>query len=240
MSVKRPIFSWGSVAYGENYQVQISQNTTFTSPEKDVTVGALNYTQDVDLVDGKHYWRVRGINGAAVPGPWSAARNLTIDTLAPAAPVLKLPVDLAVVVGIPTYSWNASVGANAYRFGFDAASCSDPANKSAWMSGTSFKPAVQGTGVWKWCVQARDAAGNESAWSVARNVTVNPAVPAAPGLIGPLNGVITNNKRPGFSWASVMYGNTYEIQIRSLLIRLSAHLRLCPRARGESHGATAR
>ena len=40
------------------------------------------------LPDGKYYWRVRGVDAAGIPGKWSAAWNITIDTTGPAQPVL--------------------------------------------------------------------------------------------------------------------------------------------------------
>ncbi len=209
-----PQFNWNSAVYGNTYQIQISLSSTFAPVEKDVVGGAgvLSYTPDTILPDGKLYWRVKAINSSSGESPWSAARYIIIDTNAPSAPSLKLPLDAAVVTGTPTYSWNTSTGAGAYRFGYDAGSCANPANKFDWIATTSYKPPTQPVGIWKWCVQARDAAGNESSWS-ERTVTVNPTIPAAPALVAPSNSLLTNAKRPLFNWNSISYGNTYRIQI---------------------------
>ncbi len=209
----RPLLSWNGVLYGDRYQVQVSVSSMFTSPVKDSSGSSTNYSPDTDLPDGKYYWRVRAINDSLpVNGPWSAVRTFTVDTTAPVAPVLKLPLNLAAIAGTPTYSWNASSGAATYRFVYGAASCDAPIFASGWMNVLSFKPPTQPAGPWTWCVQAKDAAGNISLWS-SRSITVNLIVPVAPVLVLPVNAALTGDSTPNFSWNSVPYGDTYQIQI---------------------------
>ena len=105
--------------YGETYQIQISISSTF-STWIDIPPGSeLSFTPSTSLADAKYYWRVRACKAASVYSSWSSARSVTIDTVAPPAPVLKLPADNATVIGTPTFSWLAAVGANAYQFEYD-------------------------------------------------------------------------------------------------------------------------
>ncbi len=207
----RPSLGWNSVLYGDQYHVQISLSTTFTSPIES-TGSATTFTPATDLPDGKYYWRVHAINTSMpADGPWSSVWYFTVDKTAPLAPVLRLPADLAPIAGTPTYSWNASAGAAAYRFVYGTGSCDSPTFDSGWMSVMSFKPPTQPAGPWTWCVQAKDTAGNISPWS-SRSVTVNLIVPAAPVLLLPANAALTDST-PDFTWNSVPYGTTYTIEI---------------------------
>ncbi len=172
-----PDFSWGSVAFGNTYRIQISTSSTFATTEQDVTggVGVLNYTPDSDLSEGKHYWRVRAINGMSVAGPWSAARYFTVDTTTPAVPGLSLPLNNSVVTSVPTYSWAAPTGANRYMLSYDThADCASPDYTSVELTLNSHKPVSQPYGTFYWCVKARDAAGNWSAWSVPNKLIITP------------------------------------------------------------------
>jgi hypothetical protein len=79
-----PTLSWSPVINGVKYEVQVSKVYTFTSTEQDVVLdpGVLNYTTTT-LLDGRHYWRVRGINYLDVPGKWSGYKYFTINSLLP-------------------------------------------------------------------------------------------------------------------------------------------------------------
>jgi predicted phage tail protein len=138
-------------------------------------VGVLSYTPDSDLAEGKHYWRVRAVNSMQVSGPWSAASNITVDTNPPAAPILKQPFDNSVLTSVPTYSWVASIGANRYVMGYDTHSdCASPDYTSVELSLNNHKPVSQPYGTFYWCVRAKDAAGNWSAWSVPNKLIITP------------------------------------------------------------------
>ncbi len=61
------------------YQVQVDDTSNFSSPLYDVTLGAgeLSWVTP-NLTNGKHYWRVRAVNGLGYAGPWSASGNFTV------------------------------------------------------------------------------------------------------------------------------------------------------------------
>ena len=173
-------------------------------------------------MEGKYYWRVRAINSKSVAGPWSAVRYFTVDTAAPPVPVLKTPLDNASSVGVPTFSWNASVGAKWYKLGYTAGDCAslDPGTFPA-LTTTSYKPVTQEVGDLHWCVKAGDVAGNWSDWSGSRTVTINPTVPVAPALILPITGAFTNSSTPTLKWKAVAYGANYQVQVSAVSTFLS-------------------
>ena len=219
-----PTFSWNSVANGHHYQIQVSVLATFTSTSLDETLGegVLTFTPSIPLSpDGLKYWRVRAWNAFGGVGAWSAARPFTLDTTPPAAPVLSLPADGASVVGTPTFSWLAAVGANAYQFEIATSSGFDPAdvvNTSPVQAVTSYKPG--GTlpllQPLYWHAKARDAAGNWGSWSTYRTVTILPPIPVAPLQTAPAASAMLNDNTPTLTWNSVAYGATYQVQVAAI------------------------
>ncbi|KPL72153.1 C1 family peptidase, partial [Leptolinea tardivitalis] len=118
------ILAWTKVSDAKGYQIQFADTSTFSTSDVDtqyVTVlSTETYTivDPIKLHDGIWYWRIRSINSRDEAGTtWSTARAFTLDTTAPAAPVLSVPADNAAGIrATPTFSWLASVGANAYQF----------------------------------------------------------------------------------------------------------------------------
>jgi C1A family cysteine protease len=214
-----PALTWGSVPNANAYQVQISGLSTFTSPVQDVTggVGVLTYTA-TPLAEGKWYWRVRGLNIAGTPGPWSNNLSFMVDTTPPLKPVLSAPANGSSPVGTPTFSWKASNTATHYQFEYNTAN--NPGAfiyQSRELTSTTNKPPIMAATnpptVFYWFVRAEDAAGNWSGWSAPFTVTIQPPTPAAPALDTPATGLITNNPAPELKWKSVPYGATFELQI---------------------------
>jgi hypothetical protein len=174
-----PTFSWNAVTGITNYEIQIDHANTFVLPVEDTAVvGVTNYTP-AHLVDGVHYWRVRSVNGYGIGGAWSAVRVMTVDTVAPGVPVAVSPANYSVVVIVPTYSWLPSATANAYQFQYDRDSdCATPDYVSPLLGTTSHKPTSQPKGLFYWCVKARDAAGNWSAFSSPFRMLIGSPMPA--------------------------------------------------------------
>jgi chitodextrinase len=182
-----PTLTWGAVTDGVNYHIQVDNLSTFISPEADgYSGGATSFTPDTPIKpDGLYYWRVQAINASGESGAWSALRYFTVDTTAPSAPLLSSPIDNAAGIrAIPYFYWLAAATANAYQFQID-----DNADFSSLVYSTPDGITVPGTPVtvtyakptglvvstpYYWRVRARDAAGNWSAWSASRTITIQP------------------------------------------------------------------
>jgi hypothetical protein len=165
---RTPELSWQAAKNGSTYQVQIDNNGDFRSPEQDVTVGIglLTYHLASDLNDGLHYWRVRAINSDGAPGYWTLARNFTVDTAAPPAPVLVTPIDGASSTNrMLRLDWNPSTGAARYELWLDQ-DPGFPLPPIAMGVSTEYTPPTPlSRGTYFWRVAAIDKAGNVSGFS---------------------------------------------------------------------------
>jgi predicted extracellular nuclease len=210
-----PGFSWNAVSNGNTYQLEISKTATFAIKLQifNGSAGVRTYTATT-LPTGIYYWHVRALNTNNAAGPWSEVRSFTVDITPPAAPVLSKPANAAVVMGTPAFVWVASTGAAKYQFQYDNnANFGSPTYTSAELVALSFTPPTIAPGVYSWHARAKDAAGNWSAWSAARTVTIQLAVPLAPALTAPVNTLVTNDATPTFSWGAVAYGYIYRLEI---------------------------
>ncbi len=217
-----PAFAWNSVPYGSTYQIQVDTLSTFTTNPLPIDhtglAGETSYTPSASLAVGKYYWKVRANNGQPNGnGVWSTVRSFTIDKSAPLPPNLSGPADNAGVIGTPTFSWLASIGANAYQLAYADNTGFSGAITSPILTTLSYRPAYMPAHIYYWRVQARDAAGNWSGWPTTyRTITINATKPVAPALLIPTNAALLRVSKPSFTWGSVAYGNTYEIQIDTL------------------------
>lgn len=177
LATSTPTFSWGTVVFGDYYDLQVDDQSSFANP---VTLEFDNLTLTSKtvsgLADGKYYWRVRASNANGKSSNWSAPRVITIDTTAPSVPTLGTPVDNAAGIrAIPSFTWAASATANGYQFEYSNNSGFSSPVTSAILKTLNYKPTVMSSGTWYWHVRARDIAGNWSTWSSYRTLTILPA-----------------------------------------------------------------
>ncbi len=96
------------------------------------------FTPTASLPDGRYYWRVRAKNENGIAGAWSSYRYFYVDTLLPAAPLLRSPADSASVTGSPTFLWYSVTGARYYQFAYGSEDNPETALfTSDWITGTS-------------------------------------------------------------------------------------------------------
>jgi subtilisin family serine protease len=212
-----PILSWGSVLYADKYDVQIANNAKFTGATTYSNISGTSMEADT-LADGKYYWRVMAKNLLGQTSAWSGSFSFTVDTVAPAAPVLSKPLNGSSIVGNPAFSWLASVGATKYQLQYEYTADADNDTydyRSVEFSGVKHSPTTVPTALSTiyWQVRAMDAAGNWGNWSDSFAVTIQPPVPAAPKLSGPANNSVQVTASPTLAWTNVPFAETYHIQI---------------------------
>ena len=223
-----PTFTWNAVAGATSYDVQIDNLSTFASPEVTGNTGSTSFTPSSPITpDSLYYWRVRTVNATGGGSAWTAARTLTIDTTAPAAPALSTPIDSVTPVGTPIFIWAAAVGANAYQFQYSSDSSFttvDYSTPGESVPGTpittiSHKPTINMTAgtLYYWRVRARDLAGNWGSWSIVRSLRPQAVLPGIPVVTSPAVGTITNNTTPTFTWNAVTGAVSYDVQIDNLI-----------------------
>lgn len=100
--VPQPItFHWNFTTNATSYQIQIDNSSGFTAPlvhdQSNITVTRVAVS---GLTAGvTHFWRVRGVNSAGVPGPFSAVRSFIPGDSPPEAVLGSLDANPASVVG---------------------------------------------------------------------------------------------------------------------------------------------
>lgn len=206
VTTSTPQFTWASVAEATAYQIQIDNNSDFSSLEHDATPSGTTYTVDPQLADGLYYWRVRA-SSAAGSGPWSNTRSFKIDTQAPATPALRTPQNAqTITANRPTFSWDAASGATRYEMRLGTTN--PPQTVVTTGSSTSYHPVNPlVTGDYYWQVRALDAAGNVSAWSSAFRVIIT-----SPAGEAPQRNYYTSSTVM-LRWGGVDGAATYQIQI---------------------------
>ncbi len=157
----------------------------------------------VPSVDGVWDWQVRSQDLAGNFSPWSARWQVTVDTVAPGAPVLVSPTDDTIQNSSQIqYVWEPGSdisqldgyelslfrnGVPAMQFMID-----DPSVTQVTV------PSLDG--VWDWQVRSQDLAGNFSPWSARWQVTVDTVAPGAPVLVSPADGTIQNSNSVLYTW----------------------------------------
>jgi len=78
-----PTFYWENVTGATKYQIQVDNNSDFSSPVIDAILSNSSFTPSNALADGIYYWRVRSKfdqNGCNTNGEWSEEFSLVITT----------------------------------------------------------------------------------------------------------------------------------------------------------------
>ncbi|MFC1926574.1 hypothetical protein ACFLWV_02360 [Chloroflexota bacterium] len=225
-----PTLDWGDVTdpSGATYDVQVDDtDNTFGSLVVDESgLGTSTYTTAA-LVDGTYHWRARAIDGVGNTGAWSAAWSFTVDTTPPADPDLISPND-GIITGdnTPTFNWEAVTDPSGVTYGLQVDDTDDTFGSlvidESGLDITIFvTPDPLADGTYYWRVNAVDGVGNESvtvSWSGAWSFIVDTTAPAAPALVSPSDGTLTNNDTATLDWDDVTdpSGVTYNIQIDNI------------------------
>ena len=204
-----PFMDWNPTTGADNYDLQIDNDSDYSSPEVNVTdILTDNYQVTTKLVEGLYYWHVRGENAGGL-GPWSDNWVFRIDITAPSAPGLISPAASENLSdNTPTLNWSA-VPDNSLPVLYYAAVSDNSAfpyenRNSGWITADQWNvsPALP-DGVWYWRVRVRDNAGNIGDNSGTRSFRVDTIKPSAPGLVSPANGENLDDNTPTLDWSTV-------------------------------------
>jgi hypothetical protein len=168
--------SWNSATNAVKYDVELDNNSTFTSREFFTLqpISATNISTS-QLPDGVYYWRVRSINITNGTSAWSTVWRVTVAQPIPLAPVLMSPSDGAEdVTGTPEFSWQVSVGGTTYQIQVDDnADFSSPEFDDTAGTNTRTPLSTLANGTYYWRVRAFNTYSNPGAWSTARSLTIS-------------------------------------------------------------------
>ncbi|MHA7628950.1 Ig-like domain-containing protein [Corallococcus sp. M7] len=159
--------------------------------------GNWSFTPNTALAQGAHSVTAQAKDTAGNTSQPSAARAFSVDSVAPAVPVVVTPASGAVVnTTTPVISGTAEAGSTVILS----------------IDGTSFEVVADGSGNWSFTpgtalaqgahsvtAQARDAAGNTSQPSASRTFSVDAVAPAAPVVVTPADGAVVNTATPVIS-----------------------------------------
>jgi|GEM_PF-3236320 len=198
---------------GSDLGTIIYSDSTTSQPGRYSTSGGTVTRQNGGTPEGDYYWQVRAVDSAGNPGPWSVINRVTVDTTAPATPVLLSPINNAFLnYNNFWFDWSDVSGAVSYEAHFSQSSSTDgngslnvgvwsgdashnqPIDSRAWSSGA--------TGAWYWQVRAVDAAGNKSAWTTPWKVTLDLTAPTTPSISFPANEQYFKNTPITNSWTA--------------------------------------
>ena len=193
-------FSFSSTEAGSSFECSLD-GVTFA-----VCTSPRNYT---GLAEGAHTFQVRATDPSGNTDATPASYSWTVDTSAPAAPVLSQPLD-------GSFNTSGSV---------TVAGTAEPGSSVEVFDGASSKglSAADGAGSWTktlsgvadgshtYTAKATDAAGNTSTVSNARTVTVDTIAPNTTITAQPANP--TSQTSASFSFTSTEAGSSFQCSL---------------------------
>ncbi|HMU95132.1 MAG TPA: hypothetical protein PKE43_19175, partial [Anaerolineales bacterium] len=203
--------AWAAMPNAATYQVQVDNNSTFSSPEFDVSTADTSILT-TELPDGAYYWRVRQTDILGGVSLWSTVWRVTIIRPTPNAPT----TDISAIVdatGTPTFAWNSvQYGVNYILEVDDNSNFTSPIvdDLSDTLSRSFVAPFT--TGQYYWRVRAVSEYGIIGPWSTTWTLTVD-LIPSAPTLLLPADSATSSNGDPSFSWQSTANADKYQIQV---------------------------
>tara|TARA_R110001599_G_scaffold184627_5_gene378680 strand:- start:127259 stop:132175 length:4917 start_codon:yes stop_codon:yes gene_type:complete len=211
-----PTLDWKNAVGADSYDVQISDNSSFSSPVLDTT-GILSDDLNVSDLSGSttHYWRVRSVNSSGTSN-WTSLWSFRTQDPVPESPVLTSPSDNATDQPLTTIvQWNSSTFATNYRVELSTDSLfsivlldSTLSNSQTYM----LLPNLDYDIKYFWRVYASNATG-ESAASSSRSFTTEDGLPDVPQLTSPLKNATDLDTLVSFQWNASNDAEAYEIQV---------------------------
>ncbi|WP_404362435.1 Ig-like domain-containing protein [Corallococcus coralloides] len=193
VATQTPVLSGTAEA---NSTVTVREGTTVLCTTTANASGAWSCTAST-LAEGAHTVSATARDAAGNTGPASTAVPFTVDSVAPAAPVVTAPTaNQTVATQTPVLSGTAEANSTVTVREGTTVLCTTTANASgAWTCTSS----TLAEGAHSITATARDAAGNTGPASTAVPFTVDSVAPAAPVITAPTANQLVATKTPVFS-----------------------------------------
>ncbi len=212
----RPLLAWSTVSGGAQYHLQVSTVSTFLTTLVDLMQTGTTYAPVADLPEGLIYWRVSALDAAGNESAVSAASSFTEDRTAPPVPVLTAVAPDPTRNPRPLLAWSTVSGGAQYHLQVSTVPTFLTTLVDLMQTGTTYAPIADlPEGLIYWRVSALDAAGNESAVSLASSFTEDRTAPSVPVLTAVAPDP-TRNPRPSLSWSAVSGGAQYHLQVSTV------------------------
>ncbi|MGB5106386.1 MAG: discoidin domain-containing protein, partial [Candidatus Zixiibacteriota bacterium] len=215
-NLAQPIsLDWNDIATATNYQVQIDNNSDFTSVTLDQQSAASTFAASGLATDGTtYYWRVRA-QSVCGWGPWSASRFFSTVCTLPAVPSFVSPANGATNLSQPiVLDWSNVSGATLYQVQVDndsdfssVATDQQPGSSTYSVTGLS-----SGT-LFYWRIRSQNGCG-WGAWSASRTFNTV-GVDVTPPTISNVAAINVTDSSALITWTTnelstglVNYGNS--------------------------------
>jgi hypothetical protein len=212
-----PLIDWSDVSGATSYNIQVANNSGFTSPIIDLSsLPSSQYQVPSGLLQANtlYYWRASASNSNGTSA-WATAWNFT-TIASPNTPNLISPTNGSNILTLtPTLDWSDVTGATSYAV--QVATDTNFINLAVNQSGLTVSQYTVTSGVltgnttYYWRARAGNEAG-PGPWSVRwyfRVVTI----PPAPNLVSPPNNSTNQPPTVMLDWDSLASANTYRIQL---------------------------
>ncbi|MDI6641429.1 MAG: hypothetical protein QME68_03850, partial [Elusimicrobiota bacterium] len=225
------IFDWDDVSDAggsgtKGYNLQISTSISFIpvlwSSSTVISQATRTFSQEAT-----YYWRLRTEDIAGNISDWSTIWQIVIDTTPPPVPglVSRSPSDgYATNQMTLTFDWNdvSDLLSGTSHYVIQFSSSSDFAMELYSSSPTISEAVITSNqGDYWWRINAKDIAGNYSAWSTSWTVKVDITPPPVPSLISPLADFPTNYATIKFDWSAVVDPEPGASGIKQYELRIS-------------------
>lgn len=218
-----PLFEWTDLEVSSQYRVQV-ENTTLgflaydgSVERDDICNGTVcKVVLDMQLVDGRHRWRVQTYIEGVGPGAWSDYLTFDAD-----GPVLSAPSG-TISDPTPTYTWLGLEEATYYRLyvaqengaafdqWYEAATICD-AGDICTVTPEEFEATIY-NGSHNWYV--RPWLGNVGGvWGGPKQFTLNVTSPPSAPFVDPPTDL--DSLQPTFSWTVADTGSWFEVRLRN-------------------------
>jgi len=203
----RPTFEWENVVAGDNFEVWVDNESSFSELVAildNTTENSYQVQSEDALPDGTYYWRVRSYRGGE-PSVFSPVRSVVVDTSMLVPNLISPPSGENLDNSTPLLKWtetpDLSPPVRYYAAVSDNSEFPHENRNSGWTTENQWEvsPALT-EGEWYWHVRAKDNAGNEGENSDPSWFVIDVTPPSAPEMILPENDNLTAQAEQTLKW----------------------------------------